>query len=491
MLEQHTIQALRLQGTLFQILAACSIGIALGAASILLTPPLALGALLVVGLMFALLKRPELGILGILVATSSIVFENKLPLINVGVGSLHVSDFMLLAMLGLVVIRSLIEPGFKLARTSLNLPLIALYGAGLLSTLLAVSQSTVEIEEARRAIRPITYYLTFFVIINLVREESRIRLLLRGLYILASVVAGAMALQYLLGVSVPILPGRVETLQTQGMGFSGISRITPPGQSLVLVVFIIASVTLALEGDRPISILKLLQWNLLGLALLLTFNRSYWVAAGLVLTIAIFLMRPRNRRRLIGIGTATLLLTFMIVLSASPSPDAHLAKLIDASIMRLATLGDAKILSEGSLQWRFVENEYALREIASHPFLGLGLGAKYRPFDPRIDTEQRAWDPRGYIHNGHLWIALKMGLIGYCFFVWLSLAFIMRGGREWRHIGDSQLRASSLGLIMVYSAVLVASITSPLLVEWSWTPVIGLVMGMNEAILRTVKPPDS
>jgi hypothetical protein len=68
--------------------------------------------------------------------------------------------------------------------------------------------------------------------------------------------------------------------------------------------------------------------------------------------------------------------------------------------------------------------------------------------------------------------------------MWLSLAFLMRGFRYWRGVADSQLKGMALGLTLVYLAVLIAAVVNSTFVQWAWTPVIGIIMGINEVILR-------
>ena len=243
-------------------------------------------ALIGVGFAVATLKRPEIALLGILIATSSIVFEEQLPLLSVGGISLHIPDLLLLGSLGLIAVRWLVEPEFRIVRTPLDWPLLIFYGVTLLSTFIAIYQSSVEVEEARRAIRVLSYYLTFFIVTNLVRERRQLNFLLNGLFLLATIVAAAMVVQFLLGDSVQLLPGRVETLDTQGTMYEDVTRILPPGWSIVLVSFVAILCILVLEKFKPLGWLRFLQCGLLGMALLVTFLRSYWA----VLIMVFFLL---------------------------------------------------------------------------------------------------------------------------------------------------------------------------------------------------------
>ena len=144
------------------------------------SPSLILGVLAGSLLVYAVLKRPEVAVVGILIATSSIVFEGQIPRVSIGI-SFHLSDFFLLGLIGLVFVRSLVEPEFRLVRTPLDLPLLLLVGFTVLSTLIAIFQSSVEAELARRAIRVFTYYLTFFAVTQLIRERRQLNFLLNSI----------------------------------------------------------------------------------------------------------------------------------------------------------------------------------------------------------------------------------------------------------------------------------------------------------------------
>jgi VanZ family protein len=272
---------------LLQYMTACAAGLVLGAVFVWFGGLWALIALLVVGFGIVVLCRPEIGLLGILVATSSIVPESELPILSLGgIGSLHIPDIVLLSLLVLILVRSLVEPRFKIVHTPLDLPLLSFYAIAMVFSLYAVSQGSVNVEDARRAIRTITYFLTFFVVTNLIRTKSQLTLLLKGISFLAIIVALAMAVQFLLGYSVSFLPGRVEILNTAGTNYSDVTRVLPPGESLVAFGFLLTTVMLVLEKNRVGDWLRLAQWLLLGVAVVLTYNRSYWAISGLVFLLA-------------------------------------------------------------------------------------------------------------------------------------------------------------------------------------------------------------
>jgi len=469
------------------LLAASGIGLLVGIAALIFSPLLVLGTLAAAALfVYATLKRPEIALLGILIATASIVFEERLPLLSVGSISLHIPDILLLGSLGLITIRWLVVPEFTIVRTPLDRPLLIFYGVTLLSTFIAILQSSVEVKEALRETRVLSYYLTFFVVTNLVRERRQLNLLLNGIFCLATIVAAAMIGQFLLGDSVQLLPGRVESLVTEGLVFEDITRILPPGLSIVLVSFVAILCILVVEKSKPLGLLKFLQCGLLGMALLVTFLRSYWAVLIMVFFLLVYLFRGYDRRRLVGWSLLGIFSVAMILLVVFSYPHSRATKLIGSSIDRLGTLASSKTYQG----WRKIENGYALSTIASHPLIGLGMGFTYRPWDSRLDQRGRPGssdlDFRKFIHNGHLWILLQSGLLGYLSLMWLSLAFLMRGFRYWRSVANSQLKGVVLGFTLIYLAVLIAAWVNSTFMRWYWTPVIGIIMGINEVILRKV-----
>ena len=467
---------------------AISLGMASGILATWFSPPFVLAALVALAFGILALKRSEFALLGILIATSSVIYENWLPMISTPYGSLQIPDVLLLASLGIIIVRVLLERDFKIERTPLDWPLVMFYGVTLVLTLVAGFGSSVDLEPIRRAIRVFTHYFTFFVVTNLVREERQLRVLVKGMFLLGTIVAAGMLIQFGVGESLQIMPGRVRLLVTGDRTYGGINRSYPPGHSLMIVSLVTVTVMLCLTEPRRLRIWKLVQWTLLGTGVLLTFLRSYWAATGMVVSFMLFLGGRQERRRLIGLGLVALLLLAGISVCNLVKPDSKLASLAAASVARGATLTTSQTIDEDSLEWRYIENEYAVRQIMSHPWIGLGPGARYRPVDPRLDrgADFTKIDPRRFIHNGHLAVMLGTGLLGYFCLAWLSAAFLIRGFRYWRIISDPQMRGLVLGFTLAFLGVLIAAVVNSTFMKWSWTPVIGIMMGINEVILRKV-----
>jgi O-antigen ligase len=472
-----------------QILVGCGFGLLLGMAFLWLSPYIVLGAICGAVAIYAMLKRPELALLVMLMTTSSILFENQLPVVSIGI-SLHIPDLLLLGFLALIVIRWLVEPGFKINHTPLDWPLLTFFCVTLISTLMAVFNSSLDGVEARRWMRVMAYYLTFFVVTHLVRERRQIDLLLKGLFLIATIVAGAMALQFVLGNSVQILSGSVQDLWTQGVTYQNVTRIVPPGFSAVLVAFMALVCTLVLDRFKPSGVMKFFQIGLLGVALIITFLRSYWAALIVAFILLAYILKGSERRNLFGWGLFIFVSASIVLIFVFASPESRAVKLLNASFERLSTLGDSGTYQgqDSSLNWRMQENKYALLAITAHPILGQGMGARYRPFDPRLDILNSQYDFRRHIHNGYLWLLIDTGLWGCLAFLWLSFVFLMRGWQHWRAAPDNLTKGSVLGFTLAYLVVLQAALANSTFVQGNWTPLLGIIFGVNEVIYQNIKP---
>jgi O-antigen ligase len=432
---------------------------------------------------------PGLALLGILIITSTIGFEHRLPVLSLGI-NLQIPDILLLGLLGWVAVQWLFVPGFRLVRTRLDLPMLIFYTVTLLSTLIAIVESSVDVNLAIQGFRVFSYYLTFFVVTNLVRDSRQLNSLLNGILLLGVVVAVTMIAQYLLGGSVQLLQGSADPL-TEGGAFGGVRRIIPPGFSVLLVSFGTSLCILVLEKFNRAGVLRYPQCALMGIAFVMTFLRSFWAAFIVVLLLAAYFVRGVDWRRLIGWGVMAGFSLVLVLLVVFAAPDSGLSRLVEASWARLSTVNAGAFTGgDANYNYRRLENQYAFSAIAAKPLLGRGLGATYRPLDPRLDVldGQHIEDHSDFIHNSHLKILVQSGLLGYASFIWLSVAFLLRGLRNWRKVPSDQMRAVVLGFCLVYLVALIAAGANSVFTQWAWVPVLGIMMGMNEVILREVRP---
>jgi O-antigen ligase/polysaccharide polymerase Wzy-like membrane protein len=430
----------------------------------------------------------ELALLGILVAKASIGFEGRLPVLPLGV-NLELPDALLVGALAYIALRRALTPNARLVRTPVDVPMLAFTGVTLFATLLAVVRSSVSIYDAIDATRTFSYYLTFFVVTNLLTERRQLEFLVKGMFVIATLVACAMVAQYVFGDVVHLLQ---SSDAADDITFGAIVRIDPPGFSLVLVSLLTICCILICEKFKPAVLLQLLQCGVLGMALVLTYFRSYWTAVILVLPLGAYLVRGHDRRRLLGWVSLILVPTTLLLIVVVTVPDWAVSRLLKGSWDRLSTVGSSGTFtgSDPNYDYRRIENGYAFAAIREQPLLGRGLGASFRPLDPRLDwrDEKGLHDLSNHLHNAHLGVVVQSGLLGYACLVWLSVVVVRRGLSGWRTVPNDRMRAIVLGFTLVYLTLLIAAGANSLFVLSYWTPVIGIIIGVNEAVLRKVRP---
>ncbi len=467
-----------------QAIAICGIGVLLGLLSVWLPAYfLIIGMGAIVYLVIVWLW-PELALLGLLLLLATVFDENTLPSLPIGIGHLIVSDFLLFIPIAVLILRIWVEPGFSLNHTPLDFPLLAFYSVAIFSTVLAIVHGTVTFNQSLGELRAVNLYLTFFIVTNLIRDEKHLRRLLNGIFVLSMLVALMMIVQYFLGGLIQILSGRVEALYTGSTSDPGVTRILPPGQSLVLVALIAYPVLLIYDQILSQFIFRFLSLFVLGIAVILTFNRNFWAAEVFALALVALLASIPEKIRFVNITIWVVVIATLILVPLLSFAGDQAQSFVNGFVTRFATLYDPNTINESSLRYRVVETEYALPQIAAHPLIGLGLGADYRPWDSRIDFGILGYDKFAYIHDGHLWTILKTGLVGYLFFVWFLFLFLLRSLMYWRRIPDPFQKAIVLSFAVAVFGILPATIVNPIFSETYWTPLLGIMIGINEVIFR-------
>jgi putative inorganic carbon (HCO3(-)) transporter len=200
-----------------------------------------------------------------------------------------------------------------------------------------------------------------------------------------------------------------------------------------------APVALALTvygGGRSRRVLHGLALATMLFAIYLTYSRGAWLV-GLPAALLFVLLLPQltgsrpNRRRALLIAAGVLAL---VVLALLP-------------VARTARLASLAQLGAGTSFLRLVLWKGALRMIADHPLLGVGIGnfaAQYpRYMLPEAWREPLVFHP----HNLLLDFWAILGLPGLAALIWLQIAFWRSGTAVYRQMADPDLRALMLGLM--------------------------------------------
>ncbi len=466
------------------LLVVVGVGAGLGAATAVLPRFLAVALVVAAIAAWWIAPRPEFGLLLILGITGGLVNYDVLPYLNLGPISFHVTDLLLLYLLGLVAIQLLVRRDFPFVSTGLDTPLLLFFGAALISVVTAIGQFGVNANIAVREFRIVAYWLGFFAVTQLIRTQRQLHRLVGGLVVLSILMTGVVLLQMAIP-SLPLVRVSSETLVTAGQEFKGVSRVWITGERIIYVMLIVAVCLFVFVQSMRLRRIFAGLTVVLFLWLFLSFQRNYWLTTALSLGILGFLLDWPQRLRLLRwavLGLAILAFVFAI-------PGSPLASWGNAALDRVLSLQQGTLERDMSAILREAELQFALRKVAEYPVFGVGIGNAYRPWIQLFDYFPNALtaDSRGltwYCHNAYVWIWVKMGTLGLGPFLWLCFAFLYRGFRNWRRIPDVTWRAIVLGFTLAFVGQMVSNLVAPNFIQ-SWVLIIyPVMMGINELVFK-------
>lgn len=426
------------------------------------------------------LRWPELAIITVIGINSGLVDTESLPWLSLGPVTFHISDLLLVFMLALIFLRAMSQPGFRLYGSPLAVPLLLFILALVISVGNAALFQGVAPNDVLRLARFITYWLMFFPVLELVRDEKTLRRLIKGLWIVAAIL--------FIGTLFPNALDQVHLLPVRTTGISEVVtgtaqseniRLYTYGERLFFVLIPVAASLLALGKRRQlfisIMLAALFYW------LFRSFQRNYLLAILLSLGLLMLLI-PSSGAMRFARRVAPMLLLLVVVIFAllMVQPDQIRAE-VDAWGARLDSMVGGTGQVDPNLEYRLVENQYALQSIEANPIFGIGLRNNYRPLMMyETQTTGLTW----FMHNAYLWIWLMMGLVGLVPFLLLCAMYVIRTFRHYRDIHDDELRAIYLGFGVAFIGTLVSNLVAPNFIQhWSLL-IYPTMMAINEVIYR-------
>ena len=196
--------------------------------------------------------------------------------------------------------------------------------------------------------------------------------------------------------------------------------------------------------------------------LVLTYERTFWVATGLALGFLAVRATPAQRLRALVLGPALVGLALVGLAVTSPRE-------LGAASERLASIGQYG--SDLSVRFRVTETRNVTRQIEAHPLAGSGLGATIlwgRAYEGVRPTTE------SFAHNGYLWLVWKLGAPAAALLVLvLAAAVLSRGPPATTTAGA--LRAGAQAALLL---LLVASVTFPAFNTLGITAVMGVLVAL-------------
>jgi hypothetical protein len=207
--------------------------------------------------------------------------------------------------------------------------------------------------------------------------------------------------------------------------------------------------------------------NLAGL--LLTYERTFWVATFVGLMLVVAASSGRARVRALFWGPLAIVVFFSVMSTVAPDT-------LGAARERLLSLGDYQ--SDNSLRYRITESRHVIAEIKERPLTGSGLAASIywgRPYEGVPPDEQT------FAHNGYLWIAWKLGLVGAAL-LFGAMLFVLIGRAP--PASSPLTRSLRTGARAGMLTLLLSSVTFPSFTQLSSAPVLGLLLALAVVPMR-------
>lgn len=238
----------------------------------------------------------------------------------------------------------------------------------------------------------------------------------------------------------------------------------------VVVAFAVLSSGRLQSTRARIAVSAVLALN--AISLLLTFERSFWVATVLGAGLVWLRAGRLQRARLLVWGPICLLLVLAALSSFAPAT-------LGTARERLTSIG--QYANDASVRVRLDEARHVIAQIDEHPLVGSGFGATIafgRPWE-HVPVRTTA-----YSHNGYLWLAWKMGI---------PVALLLTAAILGAGLAPSRFRATSMseavrnGCQASLLALLTVSVTFPAYNSRSITAAMGMMLAMSVAPGRSPK----
>jgi O-Antigen ligase len=291
-----------------------------------------------------------------------------------------------------------------------------------------------------------------------------------------SEVSTLLRLAYALAVLKAIL-GLVEIALGYGPPIEGTGALTyyEPTANWLILVAVLGIFTAAVARLRP-PLWALLGSPLIFASLLLSYRRSFWIAAVLGLLLVVMLaLKPAGRRILIPVGLALVAAVWLLssVQLDNQSP----------IIARAASLSPTKIANNIEDRYRLDERANVVAQIEKHPITGLGIDVEWQATHRTLPIEHEGG--RGYVHFAALWYWLKLGILGLFAYLGMLIAGGILGWRIWRGAHDPTIRAFGLASLCALAGLAVMETTASFTgVDTRFTVLIAAQLGLLALLER-------
>lgn len=406
---------------------------------------------------------PAFALLMLVAVLYGVIPPYLVPRIPMGGGNLQANDLALGCLFLIVTLRSMGElPKIITKLKPLAFPLLLLVFLFFLSLIISVGYFHNPMKHVLAEVRNFLYWLILPIIVAIVsKDRTRYQFIVNGLMIIGYLIAIALIFQHLTGIDI-LGAGRVEKLVTLNQT-SDVVRTTSPG--IYLVIFAIYLIVARWLSGQISSLKAGSACIPLILSLLVTFGRGVWIASAICLLILAISIGKNAFWRLVTVGVMAFSIIFGGLLILKPETG-------HAIIDRIFSVSK-EVEGGSSAEWRYQENSYAIDHLLNSPIVGVGIGGFAHPkFHPTMDD-----DLLRYVHNGYLYLAVKIGIFGLLIPIFIILRVI-----NWLRCSNDKyvnnLTYSRKAILAVFFVPCITSFTQPEWMVYTGVGFLALILGL-------------
>jgi hypothetical protein len=292
---------------------------------------------------------------------------------------------------------------------------------------------------------------------------------------ISRLLVGAMALALVKAVL-----GLIEIAGNLGQPVEGVTKLTyyEPTANWIVMIALLGVIVALLARVRP-PLWMLLGTPLLLACLILSYRRSFWIAAVLGLLLVLLLGTSSGVRRMLIPGALGVAVAIWLLGSINFQSQGPLVK-------RVASLAPSKLQTSVQDSYRLDERANVLEAIRRHPLTGLGVTIPWPATARTLSFENP--EARQYVHFAALWFWLKLGLLGLFAYVGIIVGGLVLAWRAWQDSHEPLLRAFALASLCGIAGLVAIDTTASFTgVDPRFTVLFAVQVGLLAQLARTAR----
>lgn len=382
---------------------------------------------------------------------------------NKAASSLTPPDILLLIGLGGVLLRFVSEDARPRLPDPLTIPLLimglALVGGAV--TALTAHAGVTQGDLFHRGMHIAYLILVPLLAVNVIRDT-------RALKVFAVVVAALGAFKGLAGLYVAF-NGVGNTVEEETISFL---NPVPNLLMLILALGVVAAlirkvkIPVWMMGAAPIALLSLV----------LSFRRSFWIAAVFTLIVVAIVASRRRGRAVLAVAGVTLALTLVAAVTIGASDNPSASPLAE----RAQTISPGGLGTSRGDRYRVDERNNVIENIAAQPLTGIGLGVSWKVHQPLAEAHDRR-----YAHVATLWYWLALGPLGVIAYVAIMGTGLWTATRIWRRHPDETVQVCAIACFGAILGLVIVELTATFTgIEPRVSLILGAALGWLAAAWR-------